>query len=277
MDYSDKKVMIGLSAGINSAAVLIWIASLPEDQRPKEIHLYYAHFVEHSPDSLQFVLELAEWAKTKFEKVVYKQTDNSIMGFFEKSKMIPHPARSSCSRILKILPMMEYMAENKLDLDLIGYVKEEKRRATKMRTNHAEDSKLKEFPIIDENNEWCFDIVKEKFGWYPKIYDLRWNDPLFIAWLEDNLHRLPEYEQNKVRKKIGANARVFKHNNCLPCKNMYLEEMLIVEYAYPDYMKEAIELSDRLKKFWGRNADPYYTTFGKSDYEAEQCETCKFD
>jgi len=36
-DFSEKKVMIGLSGGINSAAVLIWVCNLPGDCKPKEL------------------------------------------------------------------------------------------------------------------------------------------------------------------------------------------------------------------------------------------------
>lgn len=277
MNYANKKVMVSLSAGINSAAVLVWLGLLPQTERPQNIHLYYAHFVEHSPDSLKFVLALVDWAKTRFLNIIYKQTDNSIIDFFQKSKMIPHPASSPCSRLLKILPMMEYMAEHNIDVDLIGYVREEKQRATKMKKKLGDASMLKDFPILEETNEWCFDIVKQEIGWYPAIYDLHWNDSTFIAWVEGNLYRLPDDIQNRVRKKLGTNARVFKHNNCLPCKNMHLEEMLILEYAYPTYLQDALALSERLQKYWGRQADPYYTVFGRNDYEPEQCEVCRFD
>lgn len=277
MDYSDKKVMIGLSAGINSAAVLVSLGLLPEKNRPQTVHIYYAHFVEHSPDSLTFVKALYEWAKTKFAIVVYKQTENSVLEFFEKSKMIPHPASSPCSRLLKILPMKEYMEREQLDIDLVGFVREEKQRATKMIKKYGHVGMHKVFPIIEQNNEWCFDIVKKEIGWYPAIYDLKWNEPAFVAWIKEQLQRLPDDVQNRIRKKLETNSRVFKHNNCLPCKNMYLEEMLFLEYAYPDYLQKAVALSERLKKYWGRQAEPYYTVFGRNDYEPVQCETCRFD
>ncbi len=276
MDYSDKKVMIGLSAGINSAALLCWVAGNAKHYQPKELHLYYAHFIEHSNDSLKFVLDCVEYAKKNFDNVIYTQVDHSIIEFFEKSKMIPHPAASPCSRILKIMPMMNYMADNGLDLDLVGFVREEKRRATKMRTKYEENSKLKDFPILDESNEWCFDIVKSEIGWYPEIYNAKWNNESFLDWLTHNLYRLPEDVRKKVLKKMGLNIRVFKHNNCLPCKNMYLEELLYVEYFFPDNMAAAHELSERLQKYWGRQSDTYYTAFGRNDYEPQQCDVCQF-
>ena len=54
VDYRSVKVMIGLSGGINSMAVLVWLAQY--ELRPKELHLFYAHFEEHSPGTLEFVL-----------------------------------------------------------------------------------------------------------------------------------------------------------------------------------------------------------------------------
>lgn len=253
--------MIGLSAGINSAAVLVWLDTLPRQNRPQCLHLYHAHFIEHSADSLPFVLALVQWAKERFTNVIYKQTDHSIIEFFRRSKMIPHPANSPCSRLLKIVPMLEYMAFHQLDIDLIGYISEEKGRATKMRSKYSQDSKRKAFPIIDRTNEWCFTIVKEKFGWYPAIYDLRWNDQAFVHWMEGNIDRLPEDAQRRVRKKLHTDKRVFKHNNCLPCKNMNLEDMLILEYAYPDRLNTALDLSKQLQKYWGRDATAYYQVF----------------
>jgi len=277
MNYSDKKVMIGLSAGINSAAVLIWLGLLPENNKSAIVHIYYAHFVEHSPDSLKFVHALRDWARARFSNVVYKQTENSVLEFFEKSKMIPHPANSPCSRLLKILPMKEYMEHQQLDLDLVGFVREEKYRASKMINRFGDESKSKEFPIINETNEWCFELVKREIGWYPVIYCLRWYDSAFVSWMMRQLHRLPEDVQYRVRRKLCTSARVFKHNNCLPCKNMYLEEMLILEYVFPSYLQNAIQLSERLQKYWGRQANPFYTVFGRNEYEPEQCEVCKFD
>ena len=88
--------MIGLSGGINSMAVLCWLIEQPD--RPKDIHLYYAHFAEHSPDTFQFVADGIRYARKHFDKVHVKITSNSIMQYFEESKMIPHPAVSPCTR-----------------------------------------------------------------------------------------------------------------------------------------------------------------------------------
>jgi len=126
-NYDGKRVMIGLSGGINSAAVLVYLAEKVEE-KPKDIYLFYCHFDEHSADTLQFVLDLVEYAKTKFENVYFTQTQNSINDFFVAQKMIPHPMAAPCTRMLKIEPAAVFMEANKIDVDLVGYVRNEKRR-----------------------------------------------------------------------------------------------------------------------------------------------------
>ena len=91
MNLSGKKVMIGLSGGINSMAVLCWLGELPSEQHPDELHLFYADFKEHSDDTIQFVLDGVFWAKGRFKNVVYVQTDNSVLDYFEESNFLPHP------------------------------------------------------------------------------------------------------------------------------------------------------------------------------------------
>lgn len=58
---------------------------------------------------------------------------------------------------------------------------------------------------------------------------------------------------------------------------MNIDDMLAVAYFYPEYMKKSQELATKLKSYWGRNADQYYTNFGRQDYEGGQCEICAFD
>jgi len=82
-DYSNQKVMIGLSGGINSMSILCWLSEYPEHLKPMELHLFYAHFEEHSPDTLEFVLAGVEFAEKHFETVFFKQTNNSILQSFE--------------------------------------------------------------------------------------------------------------------------------------------------------------------------------------------------
>jgi 3'-phosphoadenosine 5'-phosphosulfate sulfotransferase (PAPS reductase)/FAD synthetase len=256
-DYSDKNVLIGLSGGINSMAVLCWLAQYPEEYKPKTLHLFYAHFVEHSPDTEQFVHEGLEYAKKHFKDVHFKQTNNSVIDFFREQKMIPHPMIAPCTRLLKIMPMAEYAKENNIDIDLVGYVKEEKRRIKNMHAKNPETIKTKGFPIADKENEWCFQIVKKEIGWYPKIYDI----------------------------KDTKGKRVFPHNNCLPCKNMQTSDFEEVRKYYPEYWQKAIDLSKELQKHWGRSKDTFeetfMTTFGREDWEVgfkkQSCDVCAFD
>lgn len=252
MDYRNKKVLIGLSGGINSMAVLCWLAD--NEFKPKELHLFYAHFEEHSPDTLDFVLAGVEFAKKNFEKVHYKQTNNSVIEFFREQKMIPHPMIAPCTRLLKIMPMANYAIDNGCEVDLIGYVKSELRRVKNMESKRTNNLFFeKNFPIIDQSNEWCFEIVKEKIGWYPKIYDI----------------------------KDEKGNRIFKHNNCLPCKNWREKDYANGNEHYPDKMKPAKELADELQKHWGRGENDIYTTWGKQEHETNEtgqtCEHCAFD
>lgn len=248
IDCNDKIVLLPQSAGINSAAVYCWL--LESGMKPKELHIYYAHFAEHSPDSFQFVADIIRHARKNFDNVRVRITSNSVLRFFREQKMIPHPMSSPCSRLLKIVPMIEYSALNSIQIDLVGYVKSEQKRIKKMREAHGNDMFLtKGTPIADQDDEWCFEIVKKHIGWYPAIYDIR-------------------DEKGK---------RVFHHNNCLPCKNMYVKDMKLIEQYYPEYMAAAVQLSEELGAYWGRNAETYYTTFGREDYEPAQCEVCSFD
>jgi 3'-phosphoadenosine 5'-phosphosulfate sulfotransferase (PAPS reductase)/FAD synthetase len=278
MNYSDKKVMIGLSGGINSMAVLCWLANY--ELKPKELHLFYAHFEEHSPGTLEFVLAGVEYAKKHFDKVVYAQTNNSVLDYFREQKMIPHPTAAPCTRFLKIEPMVTYAFENGITVDLVGYVRTEKRRVKNMQSKGADNLFMsKQFPILQEDNEWCFSTVENEIGFYPAIYDLKWNDQKFIQFVTDNLHRFGEVAQDSLKKKFGKDKRVFTHNNCLPCKNMQLDDLLAVEYFYPEHFENAMRLSTDLKKYWGRSEKDFYTTFGRPDLglDKQPCEVCAFD
>lgn len=255
-DFSKKKVLIGISGGINSAGVLAWLSEIDEEKKPLELHLFYAHFEEHSPDTLPFARACKEFALTNFKNVSYTETYNSIIEHFEKMKMIPHPAAIPiCTKELKVEPIYRYMVEHKIDVDLVGYVREEKRRGKNMYQKAPNMRYYKAFPIIDKDNEWCFDIVLAKIGWYPAIYDIR--------------------DEN--------GKRLFSHNNCLPCKNMQKKDFELVELYYPEYWQRAVDLSNRLKKHWGRDEEDFirtYLSFGREDwevgYERQNCFICNF-
>ncbi len=223
IDFSNQSILIGLSGGINSMAVLCWLVELPNEYKPKELHLFGADFVEHSPDTPKFVADGIRYARKNFQNLKVKITRNSVIKYFRKSKMIPHPMLSPCSRELKIEPMKKYIEENGIDLDLIGYVREEKRRIEKQIQRGA---KNKTYPISHYTNEECFEIVKRHIGWYPAIYDIMENG-----------------------------KRVFTHNNCLPCKNMTTKQMQKVEMYFPTYWNKANELTCEIGQHWGREAD----------------------
>lgn len=243
-----KRVLVGLSGGINSAAVLCWL--IDSGYKPSELHLYYAHFKEHSPDTFGFVADLIRHARKHFKDVRVTITKNSVIDFFRRQKMIPHPAISPCSRKMKIEPMSRYGFDNRIEVDLIGYVKKELKR----RADGAYDPQLimfeatKAYPIGEFTDEWCFEIVKKHIGWYPAIYDIR----------------------------DSQGNRVFKHNNCLPCKHMYPEDLQAVNIHFPPYMKEALKLSSELSSYWGRDEAEFYTTWGRELGQESTCEACKF-
>lgn len=300
-DYSGEKVLLGLSGGINSAAVLAWISQYPEEFKPKELHLYYAHFEEHSSDTFRFVKDCIRYARKHFENVKVKITRNSVLRFFEEQKMIPHPMLAPCTKHLKIIPMHQYMKEQGIKVDLVGYVREEKKRMFNMaekvdsdivnRSVQADEIK-KHFPISDKYNEWCFQIVEQTIGWYPEIYNLKWNDLDFMTFVVLNLGRFDADIQKRLKTKLGTRERVFTHNNCLPCKNMQQDDFLAVEFFYPEYHKPAMDLSERLQKMWGRALKEnkgdqtiedlfFHLTFGRTDeetgYQKQSCGVCAFD
>lgn len=258
-DYSGQKVLLGASGGINSMAALCWLANMPEALKPAELHLFYAHLEEHSPDTRPFVLAGVAYAKKHFAAVVFAETAHSVLEFFEGKKMIPHPTIAPCTKLLKIAPMFTYMAENGITANAVGYVNDEVRRVKNMAEktgSSLHDVKSKgisvSFPIAAFDNEWCFDIVKREIGWYPAIYDIR----------------------------NSKGERVFKHNNCLPCKNMTHAQLKDVDTYYPEYMQRAKATSAVIGRHWGRNADEYYTTFGRADYEVlngQPCAVCAAD
>lgn len=70
----NKKVLIGISAGINSAAILCHLKE--SGIIPSELHLFYAHFIEHSPDSFQFVADLVRFARKHFPNVFFRYVWN---------------------------------------------------------------------------------------------------------------------------------------------------------------------------------------------------------
>lgn len=244
-----KKVLIGLSGGINSMAVLCHLKEL--GVQPSELHLFYVHFIEHSPDTFKFVSDGVRFARKHFNKVFFKMERQSIISWFENQGMIPHPKVSPCSRMLKIERIAMYAFENDITIDLVGYVKKELKKRVGRQQKHLQVDLFsldKQYPIGDFNDDWCFEITDRNIGWHPYIYDI----------------------------KDVEGKRVFKHNNCLPCKNMTIEDMEHVKKHYPLYFDNAMKLSDRLNKYWGRDEVSFYTTFGRDLGQDSSCDTCKW-
>lgn len=248
-NMNGEKVMIGLSGGINSMAVLCWLKE--SNIIPSELHLFYAHFKEHSPDTFKFVADGIRFARNNFDNVKVKITRNSIIDYFEQQNIIPHPANSPCSKWLKIIPMQEYCFNHGIKFDLIGYVKHEinrrgKRQKSKFNPGLFDANKV--YPIGEFTDDWCFEIVNKHIGWHPYIYDIK--------------------DEN--------GKRVFTHNNCLPCKNMRLDNFEDVKKHFPNYHNDAMNLSNKLKKYWGRSEDDFYFTFGRELGQDITCTSCKW-
>lgn len=222
-DFSAKKVLIGVSGGINSAAVLCHLGeNWPDRKKPKELHLYYAHFQEHSADTFKFIKDQIHYARLKFSSVFIRVTRHSVLRFFKQQGMIPHPTLSPCSVDLKIQPMHLYAAGHLLDLQLVGYVRGEVKRIK--RQQKKDSTSFSHYPIREWSDEDCFSFVRSVIGWYPKIYDIK--------------------ERGK---------RVFRHNNCLPCKNMSEPQLVQVGKYYPDRKEKADILANEIGAYWGRN------------------------
>ncbi len=152
LDYSGLRVMLPLSGGINSGALLCALGREVSPERwPCELHLYASHFKEHSPGTLSFVLALIRYAKRTFPLVKWKVTRNSVNAYFIEQKMIPHPTLSPCSRELKVKPAREYFEQHELDIELIGYVDTDTiRRGKKSRFERLSEQPQKRFPILSD-------------------------------------------------------------------------------------------------------------------------------
>lgn len=242
-----QKVLIGLSGGINSMAVLCWL--IESGIKPSELHLFYAHFAEHSPDTFQFVADGIRYARKHFDCVKVKITSNHVLRYFESQNMIPHPANSPCSKFLKIFPINEYAFNNDIKIDLVGYVKHElKKRSNRQKKQVVNDlfSLRKFYPVGKFTDEWCLEMCDKHIGWHPAIYDI-------------------------IDEK---GKRVFKHNNCLPCKNWETDDMENGKKYYPEYHEKAMQTSTKIQRYWGRSADNFYSTFGRDLGQYSTCKDC---
>jgi len=250
-DFSKLKVLIGISGGINSAALICYLASeYPKELQPKEVHLFAVQLKEHSPDTFSFMKDCIRYAASHFDCIRWKVKWGSALKFFKNENMIPHPILSPCSEQLKIIPMLEYTEEHNIDLDLIGYVRTEQNRISKQ----LKKAKDKYHPIAHLSDEDCFSLVDREIGWHPAIYDIK------------------EWRGKKYK-------RVFTHNNCLVCKNMsgYLKpdgevkgQYADVKLYYPEYYEKSLATAQKIRSYWGRvKKDENNDDFGA-------CQICMF-
>jgi hypothetical protein len=249
-DLSEKVVFIGLSGGINSAAVLAYIGSVyPEQYRPKKVYAFYSHLIEHSEGTLSFVRECVRYGKRAFKEFSIKVSVGSVNDLFRKQGFIPHPTLSPCTEKLKIIPMMRYKATIEYDIDLVGFVASEKRRI-KRQQEKAENPEKIIYPISMYTDEECIELVSRVIGKYPKIYDI----------------------------KDERGKRVFKHNNCLPCKNMegniYMTGEATKQYEdvkthYPQRYNDAVKVIEDIRERKGKEV--YWGRKKKEDKVGEGC------
>jgi 3'-phosphoadenosine 5'-phosphosulfate sulfotransferase (PAPS reductase)/FAD synthetase len=193
---------------------------------------------------MDFVLDGVKYAYNKFNNEKYrifvKITHQSMREFCLDNKMIPHPTNSACSRLMKREPMYNYFTENNLDVDLVGYVREEaQKRVLRARSYNNDQSKNKSYPITTLTDKDCEFICEREIGWIPEIYKIKNNE----------------------------GKRIFKHNNCLPCKNMHDKEMKEVKKHYPGYYENALSLAKEMGQHWGR----------KEEIDELICPTCDWD
>jgi 3'-phosphoadenosine 5'-phosphosulfate sulfotransferase (PAPS reductase)/FAD synthetase len=237
-DFSGDRARIGLSGGINSAALLCYLATEhPEHKRPRWLGLYYAHLREHSPRTFRFVKDAVRYARRKFPQVAFGMHRCSAVDYFEAEKFLPRPQFSPCTEHLKIVPMERWDERHGVTIDLIGFVRHEmSRRGEKHLKSEAD---LIRFPIAHLTEDDCYRIVDREIGWHPPIYDIR---------------------DEKGR-------RVFTHNNCLPCKNMTRRQLEAVREHFPAYYERAMKMACRIGRTWGR----------KKDEAGDPCALCTFD
>lgn len=235
-DFSDKRVLIPLSGGINSMAVLCFLGEeFPDKFKPTELFLYYSHLTEHSPDTLRFVRDGVQYAKRRFKSVTLGFNVASVNDFFVSQNMIPHPTISPCSRDLKMRLLDAFFESKKCDVRLIGYVSHEVKTRFVRAQKYTSDSF--QYPILEFTEADCFEIVDRVIGWHPSIYDIR-----------------------------EGGKRVFTHNNCLPCKNMSKKQLQAVGRYFPQYARRAEQTAASIPgAYWGRDDVP----------EIFKCDTCE--
>lgn len=310
MNITGKNVFVGTSGGINSAAVVVEACKLIQGGAiPSSLHLMYIHINQHSPDTKRFVHDLVDYTRRFYPSVVYKEIECDVLDFFETQKIIPHPTADACTRKLKTERMERYRAEHNIEVDLIGYVRQESQRIASLASVVTKEKKERIntdlvvsgglqknlfeeslFPTAHMSDEDCFEVVKSAIGWYPAIYDILWSDPRIIPFLESVNGLMPEDHRQlalkwAARGRGHKSVRVFNHNNCLPCKNMQTWQFWLIKLFFPEFFESAVAMSKRIGAYYGRDPEEYeaikiYVEFGREDYEVgyeeQSCGICKF-
>jgi hypothetical protein len=138
---------------------------------------------------------------------------------------------SPCSEHLKAIPAAAFVERHSIDVDLVGFIKTERRRIVRQQSRGIVG---KDYPIAHLTDADCMALVDREIGWHPAIYDIEENG-----------------------------QRVFRHNNCLPCKNMSgamgpndtSGDYAAVKKYFPEYASRAQALAGELGAYWGRSGD----------------------
>jgi len=175
--------------------------------------------------------------------------------------MIPHPTSNVCTENIKSKNLREYRGEKGIEVDLIGFVKQERSRIKAVtaqitglkKENVNIDDAIENgvqngffeqtfLPTANWTDEDCFAEVKKAIGWYPNIYDILWSDERIMPFLESVKGQMPENDRQIALKyaKRGyghdKSKRVFNHNNCIPCKNMQVWQFWICKLFFQNYL-----------------------------------------
>lgn len=242
-DFSGQRVLVGVSGGINSAALLVHLLTEhPVEKRPKTLMLFAALLKEHPPGVErrgvnEFALDMMRWARARHPDVRLGVHRASVLAFFESEKFIPHPTLSPCTAALKLVPMARWSdSQGGHNVDLVGYVRGEQKRIDRQQARGAVG---KRYPIAHITNADCFALVREHIGYYPEVYDLTEED--------------------------GKPS--FGNGNCIPCKNWGKKRIESGRRHYPGMMRRADDMAARIGAYWGR----------ETTHAPDACAVCAFD
>lgn len=235
IDYSHSRILIPLSGGVTSAALLSFLGEFhPLARKPRELHLYHTQFQEHSPDTLHFVADCVRYAERVFHSVKVKIIKQSVNAFFIAQRLIPDPTTSPCTVQLRTLPQEQYCRDEAIDWVIEGFVRSSQQPHPQYISYGGRQIP---YPLLGLTDDESFNLVEQVIGWYPAIYDI-----------------------------FEGGRRVFKFNNCLPCKNMNRAEVENVWKYFPQYAQEAEVAAAQIPGgVWGSQDVP----------DIFKCDTCE--